>query len=111
MDVKIGVFQGSTLGPLLFILYPKDLTKSLVMLKSIHFADDTTLSLDINPCDDHTSLINSELPQVQTRTNAKKIVPECKKNNYMIISNKNQIININISLNGQPIAKSPTIVS
>ena len=36
------------------------------MLKSVHFADDTTLYLDKDPSTDHTSLINSELVHVQT---------------------------------------------
>ena len=65
LDINIGVPQGSTLGPLLFILYINDLNKSLTMLKSIHFADDTTLYLDINPSNNHTSMINSELAQVE----------------------------------------------
>ena len=73
LDVKMGVPKDSTLGPFLFILYITDLNKSLAMLKSIHFADETTLYLDINPFNDHTSFINSELAQVQTWINANKL--------------------------------------
>ena len=77
------------------------------MLKFIHFADDTTLYLYINPSDDHTSLINSELAQVQTWKNANKLSLNVQKSNYMIISNRNQIENINIST----IAAGPASIS
>ena len=61
------------------------------MLKSIQFADDTTLYLDTNPFTDYTSLIYSELAQVQTWINANKISLNLQKTNYMIVSNKNQM--------------------
>ena len=61
------------------------------MLKSIHFADNTTLELDINPSTVHTSLTNSELAQVQTWIDVNKLYLTIKKTNYMIISNRNQI--------------------
>ena len=76
------------------------------MLKSIHFADDTTLYLDINPSTDYTSLIKSELARVQTWIRTNKLSLNIQKTNYMIISSRKHIENINISLSGQPIAQS-----
>ena len=44
LDITCGVPQGSTLGPLLFLLYINDLQNSLKFAKSSHFADDTCLT-------------------------------------------------------------------
>ena len=44
------------------------------MLKSIDFADDTTLYLDINLSTDQTSLKNPEIAQVQTWININNLI-------------------------------------
>ena len=104
-DVTIGVPQGSTLGPLLFILYINDLCKSLTQLKSIHFADDTTLYINMKPSEDITNMINAELTQVQTWINANKLSLNVQKTNYMIISNRRAVDDIDINLGGEAITR------
>ena len=44
LDVKCGVPQGSTLGPLLFLLYINDLQLSMNKSTASHFADDTCIT-------------------------------------------------------------------
>ena len=43
-NINTGVPQGSTLGPLLFIIYMNDLNEVSTVFKSILFADDTSLN-------------------------------------------------------------------
>ena len=104
-DVNIGVPQGSTLGPLLFLLYINDFKNSLTHLKSIHFADDTTLYKQINLSVDHSNLINAELTNIQEWINVNKLSLNVQKSNYMIISNRARTNNLNLKLGGENIGR------
>jgi sarcosine oxidase/L-pipecolate oxidase len=48
MVIKHGIFQGSVLGPLLFLLFINDLPQAPQQAKVVLFADDTNIVLTDN---------------------------------------------------------------
>ena len=86
--VKCGVPQGSTLGPLLFLLYINDLAYICSQSIPILFADDTNL---FNHGKDLSSLqmsLNKELAEISKWLKVKKLSLNIKKPQYMIFARK-----------------------
>ena len=63
-DISCGVPQGSTLGPLLFLLYINDFRLCLTDASSGHFADDTFIIYNSKKLKTIETVINYELKQV-----------------------------------------------
>ena len=87
LNVVCGIPQGSTLGPLLFILYINDLPL-LVNLSTILFADDTCV---ISSNSDMSLLIydiNQKLNRINQWFISNKLTVNFSKTNYMIFHGK-----------------------
>ena len=63
--VNIGVPQGSTVGPLMFIVYINDLPKVLHSAKSLMYADDTVLYLSSNYTKEVRRKLQSDLINIE----------------------------------------------
>ena len=63
--IEIGVPQGSTLGPLMFIIYVNDLPDVLEHSKVLMYADDTVLYFSSNSCRQARKRLQSDLNNVQ----------------------------------------------
>ena len=60
-NITHGVPQGSILGPLLFIIYMNDFSRSSELLFSILFADDTCVFIEGTSFQDISNILNKEL--------------------------------------------------
>ena len=100
--VICGVLQGSTLEPLLFLIYVNDLTDALEKSIVHHFADDTNLLYGNKNLSVISDVINSELKLVKDWLRANKVSLNESKTKLLLfrpISKLNLTLS-NVILNG-----------
>ena len=82
--ITCGIPQGSTLGPLLFLLYVNDLPNSSKKLTFRLFADDANIFYSSKNPEELERVVNEELNNVLKYCAANKLSINFKKTNYMI---------------------------
>ena len=101
--MKCGVPQGSTLGPLLFLLYLNDLPFVSKVLTFVLFADDTNIFLKGNNISELMKTFNIELINISDWFAANKLSLNVQKTNCIHFSNGNYKTDIKLKLNGKEI--------
>ena len=104
--VECGVPQGSTLGPLLFLVYINDLFSSSLFNLNL-FADDACLTLS-NKCPQVLeSQVNQELIKIMEWLCSNKLSLNIDKTKFLIFSSRST--SFNILINNKPIAQVSSI--
>jgi hypothetical protein len=94
LNISCGVFQGSVLGPILFLCYINDIF-SASSLATFLFADDTTCLAENSNLHDLISYVNTELNKLAIWFKANKMAVNVSKTNYIIFHTKGKPINLN----------------
>ena len=88
-DVTCGVPQGSILGPLLFLVYMNDITKSSNLLNCILFADDANIFHSHKYINTLVETLNNELKKVSLWFKCNKLSLNVNKTCFLHFSNHN----------------------
>lgn len=95
MTIKCGVPQGSILGPLLFLIFINDVTKSTEFMTSL-FADDTTLQFHGKTLQELETKTNRELEKISDWFDCNQLTLHPNKTRYILFNSKGKSLNLKL---------------
>ena len=103
MEISRGVPQGSTLGPLFFLLYVNDINNASSLLNLILSADDTNVFMLHKDPDYLSNMLNLEMDKLSIWFKANKLSLNLKTTKAMVFrpSQKRMDCDIQISIDNQ----------
>ena len=90
LTMTCGVPQGSTFGPLLFLIYINDMPNCSNKLQFQIFADDTNVFYSNTSIDEVEIVMNIEIEKLFHYCATNKLSINLKKTNFMLIANSNK---------------------
>ncbi len=93
-----GVPQGSTLGPLLFLLYINDMPNCSDVLNFRLFADDTKVFISDSDLSNIQKILDSEIPKLNSWLSVNRLSLNVSKTNFIIYKPPNKTENVEINL-------------
>ena len=107
-NIDCGVPQGSSLGPLLFLIYINDFRLCLNETKSAHFADDTFILYNSKKLKTIEIIVNTELKEVAKWLNLNKLSLNAGKTELFFFHSHQHSLNYdNISIKCNGVKLSP----
>ena len=106
--VTCGVPQGSTLGPILFLLYRNNLP-SVTKFNTLLFADDTTLTLSNGSVRELEKSVSSELASIVAWMQTNKLKINFEKTDFILFGAKSQKHSMNIFCSQQTISQVDSV--
>ena len=100
--------QGSTLGPLIFLLYVNDMINCSPILHFTQFADDTTLCYSCDKIQDLQLILEQEAHKVTKWLAANKLLLNVTKTHSMLFTFKRNVSNLKIRINNTEIEEKCT---
>ena len=97
------------LGPILFLIYNKDLPSSSSVLQFLMFADDTNIFLKHKDVNQAKFIMNNELAKVQDWFTANKLVLNVSKTHYMTFGNNTDDSEADLFINNMKIEQDKTV--